>query len=235
MRGEGARSHTLSPVENNLRPARPDQRPGCTGIQNRLPNRGAMKKLLVLAALLLTALPSAAQPRSWTVVTADGRTVKGGADDSQMNALLAEFLKGSKDGKFTMSLAVRGQARKLELVKKGGQVEIWQNGKKVASESTANIYNSFFQARSRGQLTACKSNEKNIATGVEMWAADHKGAPPAKLAQLIPSYLRTIPTCPNCQRDSYSATYKVNGKKYSFFCNGAKGHPSYDSEQGLSP
>lgn len=194
-----------------------------------------MKKLLVLAALLFTVFPAVAQPRSWTVVTADGRTVKGGADDSQMNALLGEFLKGKRDGKFTMSLAVGGQSRKLEMVKKGGQVEIWQGGKKVATESAAAIYTNFFQARSQGQLTACKSNEKNIATGVEMWASDHKGVYPAKLAQLTPSYLKRIPTCPACQKDSYSATYKASGKKYSFSCNGVKGHPSYDSDQGLGP
>lgn len=193
-----------------------------------------MKKLLVLAALLLATAPVIAQPRSWKVVTADGRTFKGGSNDRQMNALLTEFLQGKRDGKFTMTLAVGGQTREMQMIKKGSQVEIWQNGQKVATQSAAAIYGSY-QARSQGQLTACKSNEKNIATGLEMWAADHQGAFPAKLAQLTPSYLRQIPTCPTCQKDSYSATYQVRGSKYSFSCNGAAGHPSYNSDTGLSP
>ena len=62
-------------------------------------------------------------------------------------------------------------------------------------------------AACRGVLTACKSNLKNIATALEMYATDHKGRYPAHMAQLIPDYLKVIPTCPSAGRDTYSVSY----------------------------
>lgn len=118
----------------------------------------------------------------------------------------------------------------------------------------------FLKARSQGQLTACKSNEKNIATALEMYASDFGGLYPANLAILTNknpkfAYLRTIPTCPAAGKDTYSATYKMSAAKrdpktgkalsgvdrFTFHCSGhhhkaADGpanKPAYDSETGL--
>ncbi|MBX3166038.1 MAG: hypothetical protein KF760_01455 [Candidatus Eremiobacteraeota bacterium] len=101
----------------------------------------------------------------------------------------------------------------------------------------------FIKARSQGQLTACKSNEKNIATALEMYASDNAGVYPTDLKPLISgNYLRLIPTCPAAGKDTYSESYQVETKPdtFSFYC---KGHnhgnllpadlPAYNAEMGL--
>lgn len=111
----------------------------------------------------------------------------------------------------------------------------------------------FLKARAQGQLTACKSNEKNIATALEMYASDFGGVYPQSLSRLINKnpkfdYLRYIPTCPAAGKDTYSATYKMTsassskaGDNFTFHCAGhnhkeAGGNPNkpaYDSRSGL--
>ena len=99
------------------------------------------------------------------------------------------------------------------------------------------------QQRALAQFTACKSNLKNLGTALEMWSTDNRGRYPARLGQLAPSYLRTIPTCPAAQRDTYSASYRMraNPDCYAFLCQGANHRlagipadfPKYDSQHGL--
>ncbi|MBN9417975.1 MAG: hypothetical protein J0I12_21180 [Candidatus Eremiobacteraeota bacterium] len=99
-----------------------------------------------------------------------------------------------------------------------------------------------------GQLTACKSNCKNIATALEMYSSDNAGAYPDNLQQLIPgNYLRLVPTCPAAGAMTYT-NYRVshNPESFSFACvgnNHAKSYtgfstsstnfPQYDAESGL--
>lgn len=59
-----------------------------------------------------------------------------------------------------------------------------------------------------GQLTACKSNLKNIATALEMYSTDNGGLYPHSLEQLTPMYLKSIPSCPSARRNTYSASYQ---------------------------
>lgn len=103
------------------------------------------------------------------------------------------------------------------------------------------VFNANFErARGQGQLTACKSNLKNIATACEMWASDNAGRYPKELSQLTPSYLKTIPTCPTAGKDSYSATYKAQANP-DFFAVACGGHnhgtpddfPQYNANEGL--
>ena len=95
----------------------------------------------------------------------------------------------------------------------------------------------FVGARSKGQLTACKSNEKNMGTALEMYSTDWSGKYPENTSLLTPNYLKTIPNCPSAGRDTYSESYKrgkvgpapgVDG--YSFYCSGHN-----HAEAGLSP
>ena len=58
------------------------------------------------------------------------------------------------------------------------------------------------RARSRGQLTACTSNLRNIGTAVEMYNVDAKGRYPLLLSDLTPKYLKTIPECPTAGSDT---------------------------------
>lgn len=98
-----------------------------------------------------------------------------------------------------------------------------------------------YRSRSGGQLTACKSNCKNIATALEMYASDHKGHYPARLEDLLPgNYLRSLPTCPAAGRTTYE-NYQVTVKpdNFSFACcgdnhpNAGPNLPRYHSETGL--
>lgn len=47
------------------------------------------------------------------------------------------------------------------------------------------VYASTLPCRNYGQLTACKSNCKNIATALEMYAGDNGGHYPLRLQELI--------------------------------------------------
>lgn len=65
----------------------------------------------------------------------------------------------------------------------------------------------FIRARSQGQLTACKSNVKNIATVLEMYAYDNDQAYPESLSLLTPNYMKVVPSCPAAGEDTYSRSY----------------------------
>lgn len=107
----------------------------------------------------------------------------------------------------------------------------------------------FMRARGCGSFTQCQSNCKNIGTALEMYSADHKGHYPPSTRHLVPNYLKTIPTCYEAGRDTYSASYTVfvAQKKgevdaYTFFCSGNNhkklgvltNYPQYNSVQGLT-
>lgn len=119
----------------------------------------------------------------------------------------------------------------------------------------------FLKARAQGQFTACKSNTKNLATALEMYASDNGGQYPVSLSKLVSSnpasaYLRMIPTCPAAGKDTYSSTYKMKNARrdkagrivdpkstdtFSFHCAGPNhkaadapaDRPAYDTNQGL--
>jgi len=64
----------------------------------------------------------------------------------------------------------------------------------------------FLKARVYGQMTACESNLKNIATALEMYATDNDGAYPlsvddvTKPAPWGSAYMKALPLCPACQK-----------------------------------
>ena len=101
----------------------------------------------------------------------------------------------------------------------------------------------FIRARGQGQLTACKSNLKNIGTALEMYSTDYQGQFPPTLAPLAPNYLKVIPTCPAAGADTYSPGYtrSETAEAYTVCCKG-RNHadmgcppdfPAYTSSQGL--
>ncbi len=62
----------------------------------------------------------------------------------------------------------------------------------------------------RGSLTSCKSNLKNIATALEMYASDFGGRYPPGLEQLtVGNYLKLVPTCPSAGKMTYTDSYQV--------------------------
>lgn len=136
-----------------------------------------------------------------------------------------------------------------------GSIQVEADGLRYTNEGTAGaigmlgamtmpiLVPNFIKARGQGQLTACKSNEKNIATALEMFASDNGGKYPADLKPLITgNYLRTIPTCPAASKDTYSESYVVQAKpdSFSFYCSGLNHSPmlpanlpGYNAEMGL--
>ena len=110
----------------------------------------------------------------------------------------------------------------------------------------------FLKARAQGQLTACKSNCKNLATALEMYSSDNGGRYPAatNFALLLTggNYLKLVPTCPAAGANTYGALYtsQTTPDTFSFFCSGnnhakaytgfsgnAAGFPQYSAESGL--
>ena len=101
----------------------------------------------------------------------------------------------------------------------------------------------FIRARAQGQLTACKSNLKNIGTACEMYSTDFAGRYPiGGINLLTPNYLKTIPTCASAGSNTYTGfTASSNPDAYTFFCVGSNhtsanenaNYPQYNSTQGL--
>ena len=106
----------------------------------------------------------------------------------------------------------------------------------------------YIRARARGQLTACKSNLKNIGTALEMYSTDFSGKYPSSMQQLTPNYLKTLPTCSSSGEMSYvaefglKAPYNRGYEEYYFVeCHGENhtsvsvtgNFPAYNAIQGL--
>lgn len=111
----------------------------------------------------------------------------------------------------------------------------------------------FIRARAQGQLTACKSNLKNIGTALEMYATDNGGRYPLSLQKLsevsslgntaTQAYLKQIPLCPSAGQNTYSEKYTsiMNPDNYSLYCEGSNhtaagmpaDYPKFNAEMGL--
>lgn len=99
----------------------------------------------------------------------------------------------------------------------------------------------FLRARAQGQLTACKSNLKNMGTSLEMYSTDARGRYPTALTLVTPNYLKVIPTCPSAGSNTYTYTRTQVPDCYTAWCSGSfhttivttANYPQYDSIQGL--
>lgn len=108
------------------------------------------------------------------------------------------------------------------------------------------LCSSSLQACCQGQLTGCKSNMKNIATALEMYASDNGGHYPRRLEGLVErGYLKKLPTCPAARAMTY-LNYRATQTPdaFSFACSGnnhwmagdgkksTENYPDYDTDQG---
>lgn len=91
-----------------------------------------------------------------------------------------------------------------------------------------------------GTLTACKSNLKNLGTSLEMYSTDFYSRYPDNLIQVMPNYLKVIPTCPNAGTQTYVYTTSPDHLQYTIYCKGnyhkgvnSENYPQYDSMEGL--
>ena len=93
--------------------------------------------------------------------------------------------------------------------------------------------NKIHRPRPQAALTACKSNLKNVATALEMYATDNGRKLPERLSQLMTgNYLKTIPTCPVSRSDTYSGSYEhAPPTSFTLFC---QGHHHREASRGLN-
>lgn len=97
----------------------------------------------------------------------------------------------------------------------------------------------FIHARAQGQLTACRSNLREIGTALNFYGMDNQGRYPPELH--VPGLLRVIPSCPACGSNTYAQGFTSSAKAYTVVCTGlnheAAGQganfPQYTSAQGL--
>ena len=83
-----------------------------------------------------------------------------------------------------------------------------------------------------GQMAACESNLKNIATALEMYATDYKGEYPPSLDYLTAnlggqwgSYMKSIPLCPSCEKPYNYQKVEVDGSGvFILYCGGTNAH-----------
>lgn len=89
------------------------------------------------------------------------------------------------------------------------------------------------QAHHQGRRSNCASNLKTLATGLEMYAAEHDQQLPERLEELVPHYLKALPTC------SQGYLYERSGEDYLLLClsdhhqtGSPPGYPRWGSREG---
>ena len=90
----------------------------------------------------------------------------------------------------------------------------------------------FIRAREEAQYSACESNEKNIATALNMYSTDWNGNYPDLGAtgvtlntsfgySFTPTYMQTFPTCPTDDSNYLYYESVANGQAFTVEQNGA--------------
>lgn len=134
------------------------------------------------------------------------------------------------DGKMTVDF--KGLTVSYE--KTGNDVVVRQNDGKTVTLPVADFKKETVQKVEADRLESCRLNVKIIATTLEVYSTDNRGAYPPTLAKLMPDYLKSIPTCPSAGKDTYSKTFKSasNPDAYTVMCTGdwhlkAGGYPNF--------
>ena len=103
------------------------------------------------------------------------------------------------------------------------------------------IVPNFLRARSSGQMSACKSNLKNLGISMDMYSTDNFGKYPLRLEQITPNYLKVLPTCASAGEATYTYERAEKPDVYTIYCKGdyhrrdrcKTNYPQYDSIHGL--
>lgn len=68
----------------------------------------------------------------------------------------------------------------------------------------------------------CGANMRNLGRELEMYATDNLGLFPTSLGQLVPNYVKSIPTCPAAGSDTYSSSFHPSdhATDYTLGCKG---------------
>lgn len=198
-----------------------------------------MLKKILFALLFLVLVSAALAQESLTgrLTYADGEKVELlTGKPEELDQAFRALLEGDRDGKLEMFLDGKPDG---SLARTGGQVTVVGAEGETLTMTLEEARANWAEAKAKGQLSACKSNLKNIATALEMWAVDHGGKYPDKLESLTPHYLIYLPTCPT-GRAAYSFKLLAEPVWYELQChndhspaNCATGYPAYDGRHGL--
>lgn len=197
------------------------------------------KKMLPLILLLGLLIPVLAQGSvTGHLIYSDGEKVEltTGSPDEFDQAFQA-LLDGTRDGKLEMFLDGKPDGT---AIRTGEQIEITGSTGEKVTMTVEQARAQWGEARVAGQLNACKSNLKNLAIALEMWATDHDGKYPDKIEALSPDYLIRIPTCPASTGAPYTFKEMDQPTGYELECTGdhsaagyAPGYPAIDGLHGL--
>ncbi|MCR5662338.1 MAG: zinc-ribbon domain-containing protein [bacterium] len=102
------------------------------------------------------------------------------------------------------------------------------------------IIPNFCQTNSEYEYKYCKSNLKNVAYALEMYAADNNGLYPPSLDYLTKpagaadAYLQSLPKCLVTDTDTYSPSYKITPEqdRFRIYCSGSN-HKIITSKENL--
>ena len=99
------------------------------------------------------------------------------------------------------------------------------------------IVPNFVKARATGELAACESNLKNIATALEMSATDNEKEYPSSLDELVSNnYMKSIPVCPACEKPYiYKNTSAGEDFNFELSCGGEDAHTDAGAGRGHYP
>ncbi len=74
----------------------------------------------------------------------------------------------------------------------------------------------YFSATANAKIKTCKANLRTMDGAIQTFiASSATGAAPAALANLVPTYMKAVPTCP----DAGTYTYHADGTPPNVTCN----------------
>lgn len=107
----------------------------------------------------------------------------------------------------------------------------------------SSVAGQMFCGDTAAQHDKCKSNLRTLGTACEMYSTDNWGRYPRRLQDLVPGYIKAIPTCPAADRDTYSPSFAStsNPDDYTIFCQGNNhrrsgcgiNYPQYCASDGM--
>ncbi len=83
------------------------------------------------------------------------------------------------------------------------------------------LYPNTQRYHSEGGLAGCRNNQDILRTALSDYARDHKDHFPSSLQMLDPVYVKSMPTCPQSGKDTYTSAYQVapDGLRYTLSCS----------------